>query len=170
MKSSSYGGARVKVAAFFLSVLALTFACAVARPVDAYAYDQNSSGAVAKVTGNGHDGHSVYAHSVKDAMNAVSDMISTTNNPLHEDNVTIDLMADWNTKDYGLLKFENSGYTYNINLHGYMINRDEAEANGKWYGKGNGEVIKVYEGVTVNIDGGASSDDRPRAHRLSLRQ
>ena len=162
--ASAHGGQRAKVMAFALFALALTFACAAASPTSAYAYDQNRSGAVAKVTGNGHDGHSYYAHSVKDVMNCISDMTSTTNNPLHESNITIDLMDDWNTKDYGLLKFEDSGNTYTINLHGYMINRDEARTNGQWNGKGNGEVIKVYKGVTVNIDGGSAADETAREH------
>lgn len=162
--ASTRSGLRARVAAFVLFALAFTFACVAASPTSAYAYDQDASDAVAKVTGNDHDGHWYYAHSVKDAMDCISDMASTREDSLHESNITIDLMTDWNTKDYGRLKFQKSGVTYNINLHGHMINRDEAEANGKWSGKSYGEVIMVYRGATVNIDGGSGIDEASREH------
>ncbi len=161
--SSRRVAGRLKATALVLTALTFVFAFCAVQPTEAYAYDKNPSGAVAKVAGNKYDDHFYYAHSINDMFDIIDDMVSTTNNPLHEDSVTIDLMSDLNTKDYGLLKFDDRA-TWTINLNGYMINRDEAEANGKWYGKGNGEVIKVCKNAYLCIKGGDSDEAKARIH------
>lgn len=132
---------RIRTLRMFATVIALAavaLVCTAVLPQSAYAYSRNSDGAIGKVTGKKY-GNTYYGKSVEDVMHAVDDMVSTTNNPCHEDEVTIDLLADWNTKSYGRIVVPN-GYTFRINLHGHMINRDKAMSYGDntWYAEGSG--------------------------------
>ncbi len=147
-----------RTAAMALAAVAVALACTAALPQRAFAYSTNPTGAIGKVTGKKH-GNTYYGTSVADVMHAVDDMISTTRNPAHEDEVTIDLLADWNTKSYGRIKVPN-GYTFRINLHGHMINRDRArklKSDDEWYADGSGEVIYVDRG-TLYLDGGTGEE------------
>ncbi len=150
--------------AIAVAVAAVALICTVTAPQRAYAYSKSSNGAIGKVTGKKY-GNTYYGTSVTDVMHAVDDMISTRRNPAHEDEVTIDLLADWNTKSYGRITVPN-GYTFHINLHGHMINRDRArklKADDEWYADGSGEVIYVDRG-TLYLDGGTGSETQT-AHK-----
>ncbi len=130
--------------AFIAACIVLLSVC-VFQPTSAYAYDQKEDGAVAKVSCQGDHARSYYCHSVEDAMNAVSDMVSSSHNPMEENDVTIDLMEDWNTNGYGVLKFEGSGKHYTLNLHGHAINRgiSNPDSSNNFTGEGSGEVVRV---------------------------
>ena len=147
----------LRAAALAIAAMAVLLVCAVAMPQRAYAYSTDSRGAVGKVTGAKY-GRTYYGTSVADVMHIVDDMTSSYNNKLHEYEVTIELMDDWNTKSYGRIKVPN-GYTYHINLNGHMINRDRALNFGKdkkWYADGSGEVIYV-DGGTLYLEGGTGA-------------
>lgn len=143
-----------------VACFALLSAC-ILQPSSAYAYDTNPDGAYAKVSCEGSNPRSFYCHSVEDTVNAVKDMVSSSRNPYEVDDVTIDLMQDWDTNSYGVLKFEGSSKHYTVNLHGHMINRDIAnpDSSNKFSGKGNGEVIRVCEGSELTIVGSTEGDE-----------
>ncbi len=153
----------LRMFATVIALAAVALVCTAALPQRAYAYSRNSDGAIGKVTGKKY-GNTYYGKSVEDVMHAVDDMVSTTHNPCHEDEVTIDLLADWNTKSYGRIVVPN-GYTFRINLHGHMINRDKAMSYGdnKWYAEGSGEVIKV-DGGTLYLNGGTGTNVDAHMH------
>ena len=146
--------------AFVAAFIALLSICML-QPSFAYAYDQNEDGAVAKVSCQGEHARSYYCHSVEDTMHAVEDMVSSTHNPYEENDVTIDLMEDWNTNGYGVLKFEGSGKHYTINLHGHVINRGVSNpgSSNKFKGQGNGDVIRVCKGSSVDVVGSEDGND-----------
>ncbi len=154
----------LRMFATVIALAAVAFVCTAVLPQRAYAYSRNANGAIGKVTGKKY-GNVYYGTSVSDVMSIVDDMISTRRNPCHEDEVTIDLLADWNTKDYGRIKVPN-GYTFHINLHGHMINRGRAlelKSSDKWYGSGSGEVIYV-DGGTLYLNGGTGTDVDAHMH------
>ncbi len=149
----------LRVLAVAIAAMAVTFAFAAVTPQQAYAYTSyKADKSVGKVTGKRY-GRTFYGNSVEDVMAIVDDMVSTHSNKLHEDEVTIDLLTDWNTKSYGRIKVPN-GYTFHINLHGHMINRGKALSYGdnKWYAEGSGEVIFV-DGGTLYLNGGSSKEN-----------
>ncbi len=149
-----------------LAAAAIALACVLcAVPCSAYAYDHNADGAIGKVScPNGNHPREYYVHSPKDAINAVSDMTSTRNNPWRETKVVIDLFKDWNTKADGRIVVPN-GCEVTINLHGYMINRDKALSyKDTWYAEGKGEVIYV-DGGTLYLYGSSTPEEAEREHK-----
>ena len=75
----------------------------------------------------------------------------------------IDMQSDWNTS--GPIEVF-SGTTKTINLHGYVINRGKASTD--WYGSGNGEVICVYEGGNLIVNGSSNDDEAAKEHKGSF--
>lgn len=146
--------------AFVVATIAL-LSIGVFQPASAYAYDQIEDGAYAKVSCQGEHARSYYCHSVEDTMNAVDDMVSSSHNPMEEDDVSIDLMQDWDTNGYGVLKFEGSGKHYTLNLHGHVINRgiSNPDSSNSFTGEGNGEVIRVCENASLDVVGSEENND-----------
>ncbi len=154
----------LRAVAVMLTALAIAFVCTAALPQRAYAYSTDPTGAIGKVTGEKYK-RTFYGKSVEDVMHIVDDMISTRNNPLHETSVTIELLADWNTKSYGRIKVP-SGYTYTIELHGHMLNRDKALSYGSmWYAEGSGEAIYVEGGGVLYVYGASTEDEKTTEHK-----
>ena len=144
-----------------LAALALTWAGVTALPAQAEAYNAiRQLDSIANVSCEGSSPRDYWCNSIDDIFDCTEDMLSTRNNPLHVDEVTITLYQDLDTSDYGVLKFAD-GYTYNINLQGHMINRGLAKANTDFSGSGNGEVIRLDKGTKVNINGGAIALGHP---------
>ena len=147
-----------------LAALALTWAGVTALPAQAEAYNAiRQLDSIANVSCEGSSPRDYWCNSIDDIFDCTEDMLSTRNNPLHVDEVTITLYQDLDTSDYGVLKFAD-GYTYNINLQGHMINRGLAKANTDFSGSGNGEVIRLDKGTKVNINGGEGNDERLTEH------
>ena len=157
--SSNIRSRILRVFAVAIAAMAITLAFTAATPQRAYAYSTTAmKGAVGKVTGKQHN-NTYYGNSPEDVMAAVEHMTSFWNITSHEEELTIDLFTDWNTKSYGRIKVPN-GYTYHINLHGHMINRGKALSYGdnKWYAEGSGDVIYV-DGGTLYLNGGSSKEN-----------
>ncbi len=148
-----------RVAKLALASASLTFAALSVQPTRAEAYD-NTRGpnAVAYVSCEGSNPRGYYCNSYEDMFNCTDDMLSGTNNPYQVDTVTIDVLCDWNIKDYGHLVFNDSGSTFFINLHGHMIDRGLTTADTKFYGTGNGDVIRIKGKTKVIIDGGTEEE------------
>ena len=157
--SSNIRSRILRVFAVAIAAMAITLAFTAATPQRAYAYSTTAmKGAVGKVTGKQHN-NTYYGNSPEDVMAAVEHMTSFWNITSHEEELTIDLLTDWNTKSYGRIKVPN-GYTFHINLHGHMINRGKALSYGdnKWYAEGSGDVIYV-DGGTLYLNGGSSKEN-----------
>ena len=162
--SSNIRSRILRVFAVAIAAMAITLAFTAATPQRAYAYSTTAmKGAVGKVTGKQHN-NTYYGNSPEDVMAAVEHMTSFWNITSHEEELTIDLFTDWNTKGYGRIKVPN-GYTYHINLHGHMIDRGKALSYGdnKWYAEGSGEVIYV-DGGTLYLNGGTGTDADAHMH------
>ncbi len=138
---------------------ALVLAALAVHPVKAEAYDNDRGpNAVAYVSCKGSNPRGYYCNSYEDMFNCTADMLSGTHNPYQVDTVTIDVLCDWNTKDYGHLVFDDDDCTYFLNLHGHMIDRGLTTADTKFCGTGNGDVIRIKGETKVIIDGGTTEE------------
>ena len=153
------GRGACRAARFAFACAALVLAALAVQPAKAEAYDNDRGpNAVAYVSCKGSNPRGYYCNSYKDMFNCTADMLSGTNNPYQVDTVTIDVLCDWNTKDYGHLVFDDDDCTYLLNLHGHMIDRGLTTADTKFYGTGNGDVIRIKGKTTVIIDGGTTEE------------
>ncbi len=152
------------IAKLALAGATLALAALAVQPTCAEAYSgTQGSGSIAYVSCEGSNPRGYYCNSVEDVIDCVDDMISTTHNPYHVDEVAIDLLKDWNTKSYGQLSFDD-GYTYHLNLHGYMINRDLTTADTEFYGTGDGDVIRIEDEKTHLLIDGGTTEELEREH------
>lgn len=145
-----------RLAAFALAIVitALALLSAALAPASAYAYSSDDPGnAIGKVSCQGSNPRTYYGTSVSDVMHIIDDMTSSTHNPWQVSEFTVDLLADWNSNSYGVIKFGNF-LTVTLNLNGHMINRDKTTTDGKFDGSGNGEVVRVGVDTKCTINGG----------------
>ena len=153
------GRGACRAARFAFACAALVLAALAVQPAKAEAYDNDRGpNAVAYVSCKGSNPRGYYCNSYEDMFNCTADMLSGTNNPYQVDTVTIDVLCDWNTKDYGHLVFDDDDCTYFLNLHGHMIDRGLTTADTKFYGTGNGDVIRIKGETKVIIDGGTTEE------------
>ena len=148
------------LAALLTALVAAAF-IALAAPAPALAYSEtDADGSVGMVSNN--DVTKVYwCTSVADTMSAAESILSS------EDTVVIDVLADWDTSDYGVIKFATEGKVYKLNLHGHMIDRgcnNLDESAKEFKGFSDGDVLRVCKNAELQVYGKSSDEEASLEH------